>query len=366
MIWPATGIYESFRDVSAIDILDLEVTPEADLPQHTTTEHGHKRSTASELSVPVASYASEPSEAGRPSPISSVRHLPPVVTLIDPAIVGFRQLEASPVEASTVISPKAQDPVSQAPPIPQHLLVEAARGSPTRATPTIPFRRETQALTKPTKTADAEIINVQRLTKSTLKETHDDSMTGSNAEDVGSHAVAAELGTHDRNGDMAHMDESILYGASKTGKKTRRGAKGKSSKNGLNSLLASQNTSAPLDEDVDKKNKPSRQRTVLAEADSLGISLPTQSSKNKRTTRRDRLKPKETQNGWATEDATDIQELGDFDFAGNLSKFNKREVFKQLKSEDTIADELRLVNHNRLPRAGTAGGRNLPLDRECP
>ena len=66
------------------------------------------------------------------------------------------------------------------------------------------------------------------------------------------------------------------------------------------------------------------------------------------------------QSGWATEDATDIQEMGDFDFSGNLSKFDKRGVFNQLKQEDTTADEARLVSHNRLPpRPGTAGGKNL-------
>lgn len=66
------------------------------------------------------------------------------------------------------------------------------------------------------------------------------------------------------------------------------------------------------------------------------------------------------QSGWATEDATDIQEMGDFDFSGNLSKFDKRGVFDQLKQEDTTADEERLVSFNRLPpRLGTAGGKNL-------
>ena len=66
------------------------------------------------------------------------------------------------------------------------------------------------------------------------------------------------------------------------------------------------------------------------------------------------------QNGWATEDATDIQEMGDFDFSGNLSKFDKLGTFNQFKQEDTTADEERLVTHNRLPpRPGTGGGKNL-------
>ena len=68
----------------------------------------------------------------------------------------------------------------------------------------------------------------------------------------------------------------------------------------------------------------------------------------------------EEQNGWATEDATDIQDMPEFDFQGNLSKFDKRGVFEQLRQDDTTADEARLVSFNRLSaRPGTNGGRNL-------
>jgi enhancer of mRNA-decapping protein 3 len=63
-------------------------------------------------------------------------------------------------------------------------------------------------------------------------------------------------------------------------------------------------------------------------------------------------------NGWATEDATDIQDLGEFDFASNLSKFDKRSVFEQIRTEDTTADEDRLVHFNRTARPGTYGGKN--------
>lgn len=78
--------------------------------------------------------------------------------------------------------------------------------------------------------------------------------------------------------------------------------------------------------------------------------------------RRRRYKEEEDQNGWATGDATDIQDMGDFDFEENLSKFDKRKVFDQIRQEDTTADEARLVTFNRLPaaaRPGTAGGKNL-------
>ncbi|KAL3432464.1 hypothetical protein BDV09DRAFT_205939 [Aspergillus tetrazonus] len=64
--------------------------------------------------------------------------------------------------------------------------------------------------------------------------------------------------------------------------------------------------------------------------------------------------------GWATEEATDIQEMGDFDFASNLSKFDKRRVFEEIRNDDTTADEERLVSFNRrVPKPGTNGGRNL-------
>lgn len=69
----------------------------------------------------------------------------------------------------------------------------------------------------------------------------------------------------------------------------------------------------------------------------------------------------DAQNGWATEDATDIQEMGEFDFEANHAKFDKTAVFDQIRNEDTTADEDRLVSHNRLPKArpGTYGGKNL-------
>jgi enhancer of mRNA-decapping protein 3 len=53
--------------------------------------------------------------------------------------------------------------------------------------------------------------------------------------------------------------------------------------------------------------------------------------------------------------------MGDFDFAGSLAKFDKKMVFTQIQAEDSVADEDRLVAHNRLPKPkpGTAGGKNL-------
>lgn len=81
------------------------------------------------------------------------------------------------------------------------------------------------------------------------------------------------------------------------------------------------------------------------------------------TTLKKKSRTKVNDNGWATEDATDVQEMGEFDFESNLSKFDKRTVFEGIRAEDMTADEDRLVGHNRIARPGTNGGKNLhPLE----
>ncbi|KAG5791105.1 hypothetical protein H9Q69_009852 [Fusarium xylarioides] len=62
-------------------------------------------------------------------------------------------------------------------------------------------------------------------------------------------------------------------------------------------------------------------------------------------------------NGWASEDVT--EEMGEFDFENNLAKFDKRTIFDQMRKEDQVDDASRLVSHNRKPKPGTAGGKNL-------
>ncbi|KAI0481075.1 YjeF-related protein N-terminus-domain-containing protein [Xylariaceae sp. FL0804] len=66
-------------------------------------------------------------------------------------------------------------------------------------------------------------------------------------------------------------------------------------------------------------------------------------------------------NGWASEDVTDVQEAGDFDFQGSLARFDKDTIFSEMREQDKTQDADRLVSHNRLPRPkpGTAGGKNL-------
>lgn len=62
-------------------------------------------------------------------------------------------------------------------------------------------------------------------------------------------------------------------------------------------------------------------------------------------------------NGWASEEVT--EEMGEFDFENNLAKFDKRTIFDQMRKEDKIEESSRLVSHNRRPKPGTNGGKNL-------
>ncbi|KAJ6784738.1 hypothetical protein PWT90_08570 [Aphanocladium album] len=62
-------------------------------------------------------------------------------------------------------------------------------------------------------------------------------------------------------------------------------------------------------------------------------------------------------NGWASEDVT--EEMPEFDFENNLAKFDKRTLFDQMRKDDVIDEADRLVSHNRKPKPGTAGGKNL-------
>lgn len=64
-------------------------------------------------------------------------------------------------------------------------------------------------------------------------------------------------------------------------------------------------------------------------------------------------------NRWGTEDASDIRDLPDFDFADSLIKFDKKALWEELRAGDTTADEDRLVSFNRVITPGTFGGQKL-------
>ena len=117
----------------------------------------------------------------------------------------------------------------------------------------------------------------------------------------------------------------------------------------------------PLLEENTAETPPSPAEHPQKEVVSTATARLTKTTPGQPKPRRRRYREEDDQNGWATGDATDVQDMGDFDFEENLSRFDKRKVFDQIRQEDTTADEARLVSINRLPanRPGTAGGKNL-------
>lgn len=120
-----------------------------------------------------------------------------------------------------------------------------------------------------------------------------------------------------------------------------------------------------------RKNSGWRQTPLLQDSDPAKPSTPgiiggkvglqaatgtTPSARKTRTRPQRKIQPEQ---GWQTEDATDIHDMPEFDFATNLSKFDKHRVFEEIRNGDTTADEDRLVSFNRLARPGTYGGKNL-------
>jgi enhancer of mRNA-decapping protein 3 len=101
-----------------------------------------------------------------------------------------------------------------------------------------------------------------------------------------------------------------------------------------------------------KRGKGWRSTPLLQPSPQPGASTDLQASKKGRR-RRDQ------EQEFAQGDTTDIQDMGDFDFEGELKKFNKKQVFDEIRQGDTTADEDRLVSHNRIHRPGTYGGKNL-------
>ncbi|KUI62557.1 Enhancer of mRNA-decapping protein 3 [Cytospora mali] len=107
---------------------------------------------------------------------------------------------------------------------------------------------------------------------------------------------------------------------------------------------------APEDDRQGKRGKGWRETPMLED---------TASFQPYKALRRNKGAQTANDNGWASEDVTDVQEMPEFDFEGSLKKFDKRTLFNEMRENDQIDDAERLVSHNRRPKPGTAGGKNL-------
>ncbi|KAK4455904.1 YjeF-related protein N-terminus-domain-containing protein [Podospora aff. communis PSN243] len=140
-------------------------------------------------------------------------------------------------------------------------------------------------------------------------------------------------------------DEDQAVGAAASGSQRRKGRRHRRAGNPRNGAEAS-----PQPTESAGKGKGWRNTPMLQSPPSF---QPFNSLKTKNVPLND--------NGWASEDVTDVQEMGDFDFEGGLAKFDKQNLFEQMRKEDLVPEDDRLVSHNRQarPKPGTAGGKNL-------
>ncbi|MCJ1404349.1 enhancer of mRNA decapping [Xylographa trunciseda] len=370
--WLASGHCSPIFSIDATNIFDLEVVPEA-----TQDEVPH-------ILQPPLTPASQaipdglpPSPLPGPSPARDVPSPTPSPhghhqAYVDPAILSYVKPNGpSATQGFTAL---------------QELHVPDGGNSSTQISPTvISIQPPVPVVTKPRQAGTERSSKARQpsLTTATLSEPFDNIPHNNEKEPSGAGLEAAELETH---GEPSRYTPLPPVGPStfpvemsgrQNGRRTRRGTKGKGAKSAPVPALMSppiqvnHSQFLPLEMQPNRSNNtPLRPRGHLAptrakaSADLVNSPLTLgESSKNDKETkssRRAMARVKDAQSGWATEDATDIQEMEPFDFAGNLSKFDKRGVFDQLEKDNTTADESRLVHHNRLPpKPGTAGGKNL-------
>ncbi|KAI8314971.1 Enhancer of mRNA-decapping protein 3 [Colletotrichum sp. SAR11_240] len=143
------------------------------------------------------------------------------------------------------------------------------------------------------------------------------------------------------------QDAHEASGPSQPKKKNRRREKAKAPRNGTAEENAQEGT--PSRGNPANRGKGWRQTPILQSSPSF---QPFNSLKRGIKGKKDL-----PENGWASEDVT--EEMAEFDFEGSLAKFDKRTIFDQMRKEDQVDEADRLVSHNRKPKPGTAGGKNL-------
>lgn len=250
------------------------------------------------------------------------------------------------------MAPKPASPVA---PI-RSLPVENAKAVPSKTASVVGVPKPVTVAQRPSHNSKQSVTSPQQAPGARASVSQQTQLEENNAAEVSTQAGsqdAAPLKQEEQDGTPEVAQETA------TRKKVRRGQK----KKGANGTQA-----APQALNVDvsrngndmnssvRSKKGWRQDPLLQP--SPQNSSPMGASAGKRKSKRDR-DVQESQNGWATEDATDIQDMGEFDFEANHKLFDKRSVFDQLRQDDTTADEDRLVTHNKLHRPGTYGGKNL-------
>jgi enhancer of mRNA-decapping protein 3 len=266
-------------------------------------------------------------------------------TFVDPAILSFTKPQIDTRQVSADSQPSRHPPPDTVSPV---MIADSIKQSPVslshheHSLPSMRTARSIPAIAS-SPAIDSQKLRNRRGSTATATLTEPFDHMALNEEDPNLAGPAAKEGSASRG----------------TARKNRRGAAKKAKDTVLQPTTDTSNlkdVSSP--QTVVKrpagKGKGWRQTPLVEEA--APVKASSQARRPKHQSRKSFL---EDINGWATEDATDIQDLGEFDFEHNLSKFDKRRVFDDIRKDDTTADDDRLVSFNRKVRPGTNGGRNL-------
>ena len=355
VFWLDSKRSSSSFTLESANIADLEVLLEDSATTHIQYRIAtSKHSEAAAPDLKNGEYIQEPQAPPIASNIATSSHT--VHSFDDPAIVSL-QRPLTQCENGL----QAELPQTEAPFEPSPLLEEAALRSPTLPLSASSLQPAVPITTKPKMISPSTYISVpdqdSKLASATLSEPFNGLALDTNFENARSRS--AELG----NDAVAKEISQPSEGKSGTAKRRRR-----TKPKGANEVFKDELLSAPRDQML-TSSVQGQQRLSTTNLNTVSISPPARgkgpvrlngTTPSRKMNQCERIMGIEAQNGWATGDATDIQEMGEFDFEANLSKFDKRSIFDQLRRDDTTADEARLVHHNRLPpKPGTSGGKNL-------
>lgn len=313
----------------------------------------------------------------RPSTPSKVEDTS--VVDVDPAIVSYNRppRKGESGSRSLPLGDHLGGPVtSQAVPLP--IAPDALAQSPLPSPAVIPLNPIVPITTKPKEDVLLSSVASENVTSATLTGPFTElSLDGGHQDNNIQEHSAKEIAIHQKDVSPA-LGQSVPVQAptKNTGWRPRRGAaKGRTAEDGgsapgrarfsqqesmVSAASKSPNTprrprgarEIPVIEDPSQLNRP-----PITPADDSISRL--EAAQPKKKARRHRPKISEDQNGWATEEITDIQDMGDFDFEANLSKFDKHGVFNQIREADATAEADRLVSFNRTPGKIGTTVRNL-------
>jgi len=344
-------------DIADIRVVDTGVRPTSSPPRATpTTAAAAGRSEAPTLSAgPLRSHP--PSRAGPPASVVPVRtaHRQPS-EFVDPAILSYGRSPA-PVKGAgkesadaskTMAVPKASSAATPS------ALPTATPTSATAATPPTPVKSMLAKAAENLPSNSSPFNGEAGKSSSSRKPEH---VRDTNKNVDSRQASTSQVIPGDGTQEAGQNDTNSK-------KKVRRGQKKKGTEQpppvmNFEVFRNGNDMSGSV-----RRGKGWRQ-TPLLQPSPQSANSP-QLSGGKKKSRREIDHDKEvSQNGWATEDVTDIQELEEFDFEANHRLFDKKSVFEGLRMGDTTADEDRLVGHNKVPaRPGTYGmglmGKALP------